>query len=249
MIFIKTEILYGLHPVSEAMAAGRRIIHEIYLAKEKRGMRIDDVVRKSQSLKIPVTFLSMDQIQSLAGKDSHQGIAAKVSPYPVLPLRKMMDAALERTSHPFFLLLDHVVDPHNLGALIRTALCVGVHGVVIPKDRSATPSPVVSKISAGALEHISLAQAVNMVYAILDLKKNGVWIAGLDKNGRQSLFETDLTGAIGLVVGAEEKGIAPLIKKHCDFLMFIPQGASINSLNASVAGGVAMYEAFRQRNQ
>jgi 23S rRNA (guanosine2251-2'-O)-methyltransferase len=154
---------------------------------------------------------------------------------------------MSRSTRPFFLLIDHVVDPHNLGALLRTALCVNVDGVIIPKDRSANPSPVVSKTSAGALEHIPLAQVANLVYAISELKKIGTWLIGLDKNGSQSLFGSDLTGSIGMVIGGEESGIRPLVKKNCDFLAFIPQSGPVSSLNASVAGGVAMYETFRQR--
>lgn len=249
MISIKTEILYGIHPVAEALAARKRIFHEIYISKEKESQRTGDIIKKSIALKIPVKQLPIEQIQAIVGKDAHQGIAARVSPYPVLSLNKLLSDACKRSTHPYFLLIDHVVDPHNLGALLRTALCAEVDGVIILKDRSAAPSPVVSKTSAGALEHIPLAQVANMVYAISDLKKRGAWIIGLDKDGSQSLFESDLTGCIGMVIGGEESGIRPLVKKNCDFLAFIPQSGPVSSLNASVAGGVAMYEAFRQRNK
>jgi 23S rRNA (guanosine2251-2'-O)-methyltransferase len=249
VISIKTEIIYGIHPVAEALAARKRIFHEIYISREKESRRAADIIKNSITLKIPVKHLPIEQIQALTGKDAHQGIAARVSPYPVLSLSELLSDAFRRSAHPYFLLIDHVVDPHNLGALLRTALCASVDGVIIPKDRSATPSPVVSKTSAGALEHIPLAQVVNMVYAISDLKKMGIWIIGLDKNGSQSLFESDLTGSIGMVIGGEESGIRPLVKKNCDFQAFIPQSGPVGSLNASVAGGVAMYEAFRQRNR
>jgi 23S rRNA (guanosine2251-2'-O)-methyltransferase len=249
VISIKTEILYGIHPITEALAARKRIFHEIYISREKESQRTADIVKKSIALKIPVKQLPIEQIQTLSGKDAHQGIAARVSPYPALSLSELLSDVFTRSTHPFFLLIDHVVDPHNLGALLRTALCAGVNGVIIPKDRSATPSPVVSKTSAGALEHIPLAQVANLVYAISDLKKMGAWIIGLDKNGSQSLFGSDLTGSIGMVIGGEESGIRPLVKKNCDFLAFIPQSGPVSSLNASVAGGVAMYEAFRQRNK
>jgi 23S rRNA (guanosine2251-2'-O)-methyltransferase len=246
---IKTEILYGIHPVAEALASGKRIIHEIFISRDNQAQRGGECIEKTHARDIPVQKLPFQQIQSLTGKESHQGVAARVSPYPVLSLGQLITETASRSAHPFFLLIDHVVDPHNLGALLRTALCVNVDGVVIPKDRSANPSPVVSKTSAGALEHIPLAQVANLVYAISDLKKLGIWIIGLDRNGRQSLFESDLTGGIGMVVGGEESGIRPLVKKNCDFLAFIPQSGRVGSLNASVAGGVAMYEAFRQRNQ
>jgi len=246
---MKTEILYGIHPVAEALAAGRRKIHEIYIAQESDIRRMEGVYKKIESRHIPVQKLPRQQIQALSGKDAHQGIAAKVSPYPTMTLTELTGIAEKQQAPPLYLLIDHVVDLHNLGALIRTALCANFDGVVIPKDRTAPPSPVVSKTSAGALEHIRLAQVVNMVQAISELKKKGVWIIGLDMDGNRSLFETDLTGGIGMVVGGEESGIRPLVKKNCDFLCFIPQAGPVGSLNASVAGGVAMYEAYRQRNR
>jgi 23S rRNA (guanosine2251-2'-O)-methyltransferase len=225
------------------------MIHEIYISMDRGFHRAEDVINKSKLLNIPVHELPLKQIQSLAGKEAHQGVAARVSLYPVLSLQELIAKNKPHLTKAFFLLIDHVVDPHNLGALIRTALCVNVDGVIIPKDRSATPSPVVSKTSAGALEHIQLAQVTNMVYAISDLKKMGMWCIGLDQNGSKSLFESDLTGSVGLVIGGEESGIRPLVKKNCDYLAYIPQKGPVSSLNASVAGGVAMYEAFRQRNK
>jgi len=145
------------------------------------------------------------------------------------------------------LLLDNIVDPHNLGALIRTSLCVGIDGVIITKDRSALPTPAVSRSSAGALEHISLTLATNMVSTINLLKKKGIWIVGMDKAAKTPIFSFDFSGSIAIVIGGEEKGIRPLVKKHCDFATSIPQEGPVTSLNASVAGAVVMYEAFRQR--
>ena len=139
------------------------------------------------------------------------------------------------------------MDPHNLGALVRTALCVGVEGIIIPKDRSVPPTPSVSKASAGAMEHIRLARVTNMVNTIKALKKKGLWIAGMEKTSNTSIFSSDLTGPIAIVIGGEEKGMRLLVKKHCDFLMSIPQTGPVNSLNASVAGAIAMYEVYRQR--
>jgi 23S rRNA (guanosine2251-2'-O)-methyltransferase len=246
---IKTEILYGIHPIYEALAAGRRKIYELLISQGMVNPRIDQIAQTAKSSAVPIKKIPPDQIQSISGKDAHQGIAARVSPYPILTLTEIINKApSNRQQNPLYLLIDHVVDPHNLGALIRTALCAGVTGVLIPKDRSASPSPVVSKTSAGALEHIQLAQVVNMVHAISDLKKNGVWIIGLDKNGNHSLFKSDLTESTAIVIGGEEKGIRPLVQKNCDFLAHIPQLGPIGSLNASVAGGVALYEAYRQRN-
>ena len=177
----------------------------------------------------------------------HQGIAASVSPYPLVELADIIDKpGLNDTGH-FLLLLDNILDPHNLGAMIRTGLCTGIDGIVIPKDRSASPTPAVSRISAGALEHIFLAQVTNLVNTINTLKKKKLWIAGMDRVAKKSVFSCDFSDSVAIVVGGEEKGMRPLVKKHCDLLISIPQKGQINSLNASVAGAVVMYEAFRQR--
>ena len=149
----------------------------------------------------------------------------------------------------FILILDQVVDTHNLGALIRTAVCAGVQAVILPKDRSALPTPAVSKASAGAMEHMKIVQVVNIVNTIKELKQEGLWIAGLDSEGEKSVFDADFTIPTALVIGGEEKGIRPLVKKHCDFLVSIPQKGPIDSLNASVAGAIVMVEVLRQRGK
>ena len=150
--------------------------------------------------------------------------------------------------NPLLVLLDSVLDPQNLGAIIRTAVAVGVDAVVIPKNRSASPTPSVSKTSAGALEHLNLARVTNMVAAMKMLKTKGIWTFGLDRAADVSIYSADLAGPVAVVIGGEEKGIRPLVKKHCDFLMSIPQIGPVDSLNASVAGAIAMYEVFRQQN-
>jgi 23S rRNA (guanosine2251-2'-O)-methyltransferase len=244
---MKTEIIYGIHPVFEAMQAKRRTFHELFIAKDRANQRIEPIVGFAQSAGIPVSYLARQKLQSLTGIDTHQGVAAKVTPYPTLDLSDLISGKNFTASSNFFLLIDNIVDPHNLGALLRTALCATLSGVIIPKDRSAEPSPTVSKSSAGALEHIRLATVVNMANAIKELKKNNIWIIGLDKDGKRSIYDNDFTGNIALVVGGEESGIRPLVKKNCDYLSYIPQNGPVSSLNASVAGAIAMYEAYRQR--
>ncbi|MBC2714319.1 MAG: 23S rRNA (guanosine(2251)-2'-O)-methyltransferase RlmB [Desulfobacteraceae bacterium] len=245
---MKTETIYGIHPVFEALQAKRRTFHELCILKDKTNQRIEHIIEIAHLAGIPIQYLPRQKLQSLTGIDTHQGIAARVSSYPLLDLSDLIsDNDYSGTSN-FFLLIDNIVDPHNLGALIRTALCATLTGVIIPKDRSAEASPTVSKSSAGALEHIRLATVVNMANAIKELKKNNIWIIGLDKDGDRSIYENDFTGNIAMVVGGEESGIRPLIKKNCDFLSFIPQNGPVNSLNASVAGAIAMYEAYRQRH-
>jgi 23S rRNA (guanosine2251-2'-O)-methyltransferase len=243
---MKTETIYGIHPVFEALQAKRRTFHEIFLSS-KTNQRLENIAELAQSADIPIRYLSRQKLQSLTGIDTHQGVAATVSPYPTLDLSDLISTNHSATPYSFFLMIDNIVDPHNLGALLRTALCATLTGVIIPKDRSAEPSPTVSKASAGALEHIRLATVVNMVNAMKKLQKNNIWIIGLDKDGDRSIYENDFTGNIAMVVGGEENGIRPLVKKNCDFLSFIPQHGPVSSLNASVAGAIAMYEAYRQR--
>ncbi len=245
---MKTEILYGIHPVLEALKAGRRKFYEIYMARDNPTGRLDNILRICEDSKIAVIQLKSGQLSGLANTSEHQGIGAKVSLYPVEGLNQILDGQTLR-DFGLILMLDHVVDPRNLGALIRTALSVGVQGVIIPKDRSAPPSPAASKASAGAMEHLYVVKVANMVGAIKQIKAAGFWVGGLDRSAPKSVFESDLTDPLALVIGAEEKGLRPLVKAACDFLVSIPQIGPVDSLNASVAGAVAMYEAFRQRSQ
>ena len=244
---MKAEILYGFHPVYEALRAGRRTFHEIYISKQTHARRIERIRLEADRKNILLKNVSPEKLQAIGGTVSHQGVLAKVTAYPLAGTADLLGTALSGARPPFFLLLDHIVDPHNLGAIIRTALCAGIDGVIIPKDRSAYPTPAVSRISAGALEYMRVAQVNNMARFVKTLKDHDVWIVGLDQNAGQPIYGMDLTGAIGLVVGGEEKGIRPLVKRNCDFLISIPQCGPVGSLNASVAGAIAMYESYRQR--
>ena len=245
---MKKEILYGIHPVFEALKAGRRDFFEVYIAKDKTSKRIDKLVAIAESMKVPVERVEPLTLKSMTGTDLHQGLGARTGPFPISEISDIFDGVQTDDENHLLLLLDNIMDPHNLGALIRTALCVGVDGIIIPKDRSVPPTPAVSKASAGALEHIRLVRVTNMVNTIKDLKEKGLWIAGMEKTSDKSIFFSDLTVPVAIVIGGEEKGMRPLVKKHCDFLMSIPQTGQVNSLNASVAGAVVMYEAFRQRH-
>ncbi len=244
---MKTEIIYGINSVFEALKADRRKIFEIYIAENKASERIAKVVNFAKSKKIPVKKIKTSQLKSIAGNSLHQGISAKVNPYAMAGLSDIIGGDLVNNNNRFLLLLDNVLDPQNLGAIIRTALCVGVDGIIIPKNRSAMPTPAVSRASAGAIEHASLIRVTNMVDTIKVLKQQGVWVVGLDRGTEKTVYSSDLTGSVAIVIGGEEKGIRPLVKKNCDFLVSIPQMGQMNSLNASVAAAIAMYEAFRQR--
>jgi 23S rRNA (guanosine2251-2'-O)-methyltransferase len=245
---VKAEILYGFHPVYEALRADRRTFQEIYISKQTHAKRIERIRSAADRKNILLKEASPAKLQSIGGSVSHQGVIARVTAYPLADKADLLKRGSSSARSPFVLLLDQIVDPHNLGAIIRTALCAGIDGVIIPKDRSAYPTPAVSRISAGALEHMRVAQVNNMVRFIKTLKDQDVWIVGLDQDAGQPIYAADLTGAVGLVVGGEEKGIRPLVKRNCDFLISIPQSGPVGSLNASVAGAIAMYESYRQRS-
>jgi len=244
---VKKETLYGIHPVFEALKAKRRAFFNIYVSGDKPSNRIGKVVSFAEAQKIPILKVRPSQIKSMTDTDLHQGIAARVSSYPFANLSEITGNPKTTVENRFLLIMDSVVDPQNFGALVRTALSVGIDGILIPKNRSAQPTSAVSKSSAGALEHVRLAQVTNVVNTIKILKKNGLWIVGLDRTAGRSVFSGDFPDSVAIVIGSEHKGIRPLVKKHCDFLISIPQEGQVDSLNASVSGAVAMYEVFRQR--
>lgn len=242
----ETEILYGVHPVMEAIQAGRRRILEIFFAESRDFKRNDSLLELAREKKIPVKIVAPGEIRAFAQSEKHQNVALRVSLYPYAPLD--LQAKASSANPLMILILDQIQDPQNLGALLRTALCAGVDQVIVPKDRAAGATPAVSRASAGALEHIRMSQVVNLANIIQELKERGLWVFGLDRDGRVSIYSTDFSVPMALVIGGEGKGIRPLIKKSCDDLIFIPQAALLNSLNASAAGAVVLYEAFRQRN-
>jgi 23S rRNA (guanosine2251-2'-O)-methyltransferase len=241
---LKTEVLYGIHPVKEALAAGRREIFEVCLATGKGSPRGEALRREAESRRVPVREVLPAQLTSMAGTESHQGFAARVSAFACEDLAVLPPAG---AGPELFLALDSIQDPHNLGAVLRTALCAGVQAVIVPKDRSAPPTPAVSRISAGALEHTRLVQVTNLVRSLELVKARGLWVAGLERQARATVFSTDWTMPLVLVVGGENKGMRPLVTKTCDLLVSIPQAGPLDSLNASVAAAVTLYEIFRQR--
>ena len=245
----KTEIIYGIHPVVEALKAKRRKFIELYVAPEKRSLRFQQLLAMAKTSRLSIQSLSASQLRSKTGSRQHQGIGAKVSAYPFFDFTALIDHIHYSQAPPLLIVLDGVLDPRNLGAAVRSALAVGADGVIIPKDRSAPPSPLASKASAGALEHIRLTQVTNLVRSIQALKDNGIWIYALDAAAKRSIYSVQLTGSVALVAGGEEKGIRPLVKKHCDERITIPQKGSVGSLNAAAAVTVAGYEVYRQRIQ
>lgn len=243
-----TDLLFGFHSVYEALRAGKRTFFSILVSKKRTGERMEKIeaLVKERGIKVePVDPAILDKMTEFS---NHQGIAARTSFFPVKSAMEIVDRISPETSPCFILVMENIEDPHNLGALIRTALSAGVDYLLIPKDRSAGPSSTVSRTSAGAMEHADIYMITNTAALLRALKEKGVWVFGLDADGDRSLFDADLKGPMALVIGGENKGVRPLVKKECDFLLSIPNKSRINSLNASVAGGIAMYEALRQRN-
>jgi 23S rRNA (guanosine2251-2'-O)-methyltransferase len=243
---MKNEILYGIHPVEEALRAGRRKFDEIFLSHNRAPKRLQAIEYSAAQKSIPVQRISDARLNQLSEEASHQGVAARVGRFPLLSLGSLIPGEENAAAGRLLVLLDSIVDPHNLGAIIRTALCVGVEAVIIPKNRAAGPTPAVSKASAGALEHIRLIEVTNLAEAIKTLKSSGWWVYGMVHRGGYSVFSKDLTGMVAIVIGGEERGIRPLVKQNCDFLMTIPQQGLVTSLNASVAAAVVMFEVYRQ---
>ncbi|VEN72973.1 RNA methyltransferase, TrmH family, group 3 [Candidatus Desulfarcum epimagneticum] len=236
------ETLWGIHSVREALAAGRRDIHRLWFEKKRAAGRLAPILSLAGKKKVPAKAAGPDQLARACQTRLHQGVCLETGPYPLADFGELA-ASGDRAGRSLIVLLDQIVDPHNLGAILRTALCAGARGVVIPRDRSAGPSPSVSRASAGALEHIRLARAPNMAGAIQTLKKKGFWVFGAAADGAESVFSTEWDLKTALVIGGEEKGLRPLVKKNCDRLVFIPMAGPVESLNASAAAAVILYQA------
>lgn len=248
------EILYGVHPVEEALRAGRRRFDQVVVARERQDARLEKLVSDCRQAGVRVRQESREQLSQLAGTTAHQGVVAVVRPQEFLSIEDLFEAPAsgdgDRAAR-LILALDGVEDPQNLGALLRVADGAGVDGVVLTERRSAPLSPVAVKASAGAAEHLRIARVVNLVRALEDLKKQNLWIIGLDasptERGLTDYDQFDFTGDCVLVLGREGAGLHDLVRKTCDHLVRIPMAGGVSSLNVSAAGAVVLYEAFRQR--
>jgi 23S rRNA (guanosine2251-2'-O)-methyltransferase len=240
------ERIYGRHPIHEALLAGRRRIVRISLAEgtERHGILLQ-ILEKAQSAQIPVDFVPRDQLDEEI--EHHQGIVAEVTSYPYVPIQDIFQRLEIHANAGLILLLDVLQNPQNLGTLLRTAEAVGVDGVILPYRRSAGITPAVVRSSAGACEYMWIAQG-NLVQVINELKRKDVWIVGLDIDPMaQPWGQVDLSGPLGLVVGGEGKGLRRLVRESCDFLMRLPMRGHIDSLNAAVAGSIALYAIWQTR--
>lgn len=239
------DIIAGRNPVMEAIKADRAI-ESVLIAKGELSGSVRVIIAQAKERKIPVKEVDSRKLDAMCGGASHQGIAAIAAAKAYSTVEDMFKLAEQKGEQPFLIILDGIEDPHNLGAIIRTAECAGAHGVIVPMRRAAGLTYIVGKASAGAYEYMPVARVTNLAQLIDELKEKGLWIYGADMNG-QSYCSGNLTGAAALVIGSEGRGLSRLIRQKCDVVLSLPMCGKITSLNASVAAGVLMYEFTRQR--
>jgi len=241
--------LTGIHAVKEALEA-RRPIDRIAIAKGRQDTRVEEIVQLARKQGVPVRFEDRGQLDRLANSKDHQGVVALAAARAAASLEDILAHANAAAPGQLGLivLLDGVEDPHNLGAIIRTALAAGAHGVVIPERRAAGLTDTVARASAGALAHLPVAKVTNLVRTMEELKEAGYWLVGLDEQGEKNYTEVDYTSPVGMVLGSEGQGLHELTRKRCDFVVSLPTTGPVKSLNVSVAAGVVLFEAIRQRN-
>ncbi|OWR26902.1 23S rRNA (guanosine(2251)-2'-O)-methyltransferase RlmB [Saccharibacillus sp. O23] len=245
---MEEELIAGKHSVAEALRAGRSI-NKIWIAEGTQQKQMQPILTEAKKRGVVVQTADKRKLDTLVPGIQHQGVVAQAAPYVYAEVEDLLAAAAAKDEDPFLLILDEIEDPHNLGSILRTADCTGVHGVIIPKRRSAQVNATVSKTSAGAAEYVPVARVSNLAQTMEKLKEAGVWIAGTDVRAEGEIYETDVfKGPVALVIGNEGEGMGRLVRETCDVLVKLPMQGQINSLNASVAAGVVMYEVLRQRS-
>lgn len=237
----------GRNPVLEALKAGREI-EKLVIAKGNKEGSINKIIGLAKSKNIIIQYVDRTRLDSMADTNVHQGVIAISASYSYSSVNDILNSAREKGEAPFIIILDEIEDPHNLGAIIRSAECAGAHGIVIPKRRAVGLTPIVSKTSAGAIEYLPVAKVTNISNTIEELKKENIWVYGADVEGENYYYEKDLRGPIALVIGNEGKGMSRIVKEKCDFLIKIPVLGRVSSLNASVAASILIYDVVRQRS-
>ena len=242
------EIIAGRNAVFEALTS-RRPVNKIYIKTGLQGGSLGKIIMEAQKAAVLTEYVQPEKLDRLAPGIRHQGIVALASPIEFSSLEDVLMRAASRKETPVLLLLDELQDPQNVGALIRSADAAGVHGVLLPKRRSCPLNMVVAKVSAGAVNYVPVVQIGNIVQTLRNLKEQGFWVVGADMDGESLYFDADLNRPVVVVIGAEGKGLGRLVKENCDMLVRIPMQGGVNSLNASAAGAILMYEVVRQRMQ
>ena len=247
VVELPEDMVAGRNAVMEALK-GSRSVNKLMIANGSTEGSIKEIIAVAKENGVNIQYWDRSKLDSIARGIRHQGVLAQVAPVQYAELEDILQVAKDRNEPPFIVLLDELEDPHNLGAILRTADAAGVHGVLIPKHRSCPLSATVAKTSAGAVEHVPVARVGNLVQIIKKLKQEGLWVAAADMDGKD-YYDTDLTGPLLLIIGSEGQGVGRLVKEQCDFVVRIPMVGKINSLNASVAGSILMYEAMKQRRK
>ncbi|MBP2242853.1 23S rRNA (guanosine2251-2'-O)-methyltransferase [Cytobacillus eiseniae] len=240
------DLIMGKNPVIEALKSGRDI-NKILIAESSQSGQMQQVIGLAKASNVFVQFVPKKKLDQMV-EGIHQGVIAQVAAYQYAELDDLFHVAEKRNETPFFLLLDEIEDPHNLGSIMRTADAVGAHGIIIPKRRAVGLTATVAKASTGAIEHIPVVRVTNMARTMDELKERGIWIAGTDAKGSEDYRRFDGTLPLGLVIGSEGKGMGRLIRDKCDFLIHLPMSGHVTSLNASVAAALLMYEVHRKRH-
>ncbi|MBB6447511.1 23S rRNA (guanosine(2251)-2'-O)-methyltransferase RlmB [Bacillus benzoevorans] len=240
------DYIMGKSPVLEALKS-ERDINKILIAEGSQRGQMQQITNLAKEFNVLVQFVPKKKLDDMV-EGNHQGVVAQVAAYQYAELDDLFALAEKRHEEPFFLLLDEIEDPHNLGSIMRTADATGAHGIIIPKRRAVGLTATVAKTSTGAIEHIPVVRVTNMARTIEELKERGVWIAGTDAEGKQDYRQFDGTMPLGLVIGSEGKGMGRLIREKCDFLISLPMAGHVTSLNASVAAALLMYEVYRKRH-
>lgn len=243
----KNEIVEGRNAVIEALRAGRAI-DKIFIAKGDVDKTLGHIASKAREKGIVVVEADRRKLDFMSLTKAHQGVVAVVGVRDYCSIEDIFAIAEERGEAPFIIVCDEISDPHNLGAIIRSAECSGAHGVIIPKRRSAGLTAIVDKSSAGAAEHMAIARVPNIPTALKELKDRGVWVYGTAADGQNQLWKTDFSGSMALVIGSEGEGMGRLVKENCDFVVSLPMKGKVSSLNASAAAAIVMYEVLRQRS-
>ncbi|AMX00516.1 23S rRNA (guanosine(2251)-2'-O)-methyltransferase RlmB [Rummeliibacillus stabekisii] len=241
------EMIAGKNPVLEALRSTRDI-NKIWIAEGVKKSGINELISMAKERGIIVQFVPKKKIDQLSS-ENHQGIVASVAAYNYAELDDLFQLAKERQEDPFFIILDELEDPHNLGSIMRTADAIGAHGIIIPKRRSVSLTAVVAKASTGAIEYIPTVRVSNLAQTVEELKERGVWIAGTDAKGSVDYRKMDATLPLAVIIGSEGKGMSRILKEKCDFLYHLPMVGHVTSLNASVAASLLMYEVYRKRHE
>ena len=236
----------GRNSVTELLKSGKDI-NKLYVQKGEKHGSINEIIKLAKQNKVVITELDRAKLDQMSESHNHQGVIAIVPPYEYCDVDEILEYAKSKNESPFILILDGIEDPHNLGSIIRTAETAGVHGIIIPKRRACGVNSTVSKVSAGAVQHMKIARVNNINETIKFLKQNDIWICGTDGQAKTYYYQQDFKMPVAIIIGSEGYGMSRLVKENCDFLVKIPMKGKITSLNASVSAGIVMYEATRQR--